>query len=841
MKRTVLVVFATLAAVLMVAAAAARANLLLWNTLGSRDEVENSAVGPDFFIEGTVGFQEGVSGGAFYSTGHWYLGNRIVIPESGLQLNPEEGTVQAWVMYPRDPIVSAYNYSMFSILDGVYQGGADRDPTLGEQVVCWVGDGVTGVLYTYYVDLNFAGPQGDPVRVTIPHVDDTFHPGEWHNVAIVWKRTGIAGSANTLRVYLDGVLRGTNDSPDWGAIPDVGRRHTAGKGEGFDDGTPAYVLDELEVWDVATIPTGTMIYPSPPSGCISLATHPPCTTVPMSIVLSDTAAVRGFSASFTLSPELALCSPGAIVEGTYLSSVGATMFHVVPHGGGSYTVDAMILGSPCGATDATGTLFTVGVESAAEDGTGTIKMDSVLLRDCRNDPIPVAAGEPASILIDLTPPEAVTDVAAMQRTAGNQAGCDTTGITVTFTAPEDAAVTEVWAAPFGNYPEYDDPPNGGSAPAPPTYPPAPPWRLTSVTASGQDAYLAARDFWYFAAFAKDACGNASLASNVAGGVLNYHLGDVTDGAVEGHGDNVVNDDDTSLLGAHYGATLSPSDPQGYLDVGPTTDSTALARPVTDSRLDFEDAMVFAANYGQVSRASAARSRPAGLPAPSIALRLNGEGERVIAHLVLTDNGNLVKGVHASVSFDPASLELVRVSPGTLLAQQGPTFLGNVDEAAGMAVDIVRLGQGETLSGDGEVAVMEFRRLSGTSLPILDEAALRDVSNRPAGAGNEGAVAAPLVPPSLPTRIELVGARPNPFAHATEILFRLPASTRVALHVYDVTGRLVRALQDGVLDPGEHVARWDGRTAAGSLAASGIYFYTFEADAIRETRKLICAR
>ena len=228
------------------------------------------------------------------------------------------------------------------------------------------------------------------------------------------------------------------------------------------------------------------------------------------------------------------------------------------------------------------------------------------------------------------------------------------------------------------------------------------------------------------------------------------------------------------------------------------------------------------------------------------MTLTTSGDRVFAHLVLSDNADIVKGVHAPLFFDRSALELVSVARGALFDQQGgQAFLGQVNEANGASVDAALLGQGQALSGDGEVAVVEFRRLSGTSLPTLGKVALRNVSNHPAAhpvvGSNETAVASPVVSAPLPARLELVGARPNPFGQATEIVFRLPASTSVSLHIYDVTGRLVRSLQDGTMEPGEHVARWDGRTADGSQAASGIYFYTFRANDVRETRKLIYTR
>jgi hypothetical protein len=588
--------------------------------------------------------------------------------------------------------------------------------------------------------------------------------------------------------------------------------------------------------------TGDYVVAVPDGDCLT-ATHT-CENVPVMFNRTDTSGARAASVTFQLSAALMLCDvPGASIHrGTWLSGYANAAYQVLNNGGGSYTVDQSILGNPCGITTG-GQLFTVDVKASGADGTGTIAITNVTVRDCANAPLPGDPGAPASITIDTAGPAAVANLAASQVKTANPPG-QTTGITVTFAAPGDAALTEVYAARFGNYPEYDDSPGAGSVPAIPSYPPASPWVLTSATTSGSVVYPGGRDFWYFVVFTKDACGNVSAVSNVTTGTLNYHLGDVTDGAHPGQGNNQVDGLDLSLLGNSYGITLSDPSAEGYLDVGPTTDYSVNARPTTDNRVDFEDLMMFAINFDLVSRALPQAPRPAILRSPSLAMTLTSSGDRVFARLALSDNADVVKGVHAPLFFDRSALELVSVARGALLDQQsGQAFLGRVDEQSGTAVDVALLGEGRALSGNGEVAVVEFRRLSGSSLPTLGKVALRDVNNRPAAhptsRSNETAVASPRL--SAPARLELVGARPNPFGQATEIVFRLPAATSVSLRIYDVTGRLVRALQDGILDAGEHVARWDGRTAEGSPAASGIYFYTFQASDVRETRKLIFTR
>jgi len=78
--------------------------------------------------------------------------------------------------------------------------------------------------------------------------------------------------------------------------------------------------------------------------------------------------------------------------------------------------------------------------------------------------------------------------------------------------------------------------------------------------------------------------------------------------------------------------------------------------------------------------------------------------------------------------------------------------------------------------------------------------------------------------------------PNPFNPTTVIRYALPRGADVMLEVYDTTGRLVRTLQRGEQDAGEHEVVFD---ATG--LASGAYFYKLRAGDFTETKKLLLVR
>ena len=90
--------------------------------------------------------------------------------------------------------------------------------------------------------------------------------------------------------------------------------------------------------------------------------------------------------------------------------------------------------------------------------------------------------------------------------------------------------------------------------------------------------------------------------------------------------------------------------------------------------------------------------------------------------------------------------------------------------------------------------------------------------------------------SVPERLSLDGAYPNPFAGRTTVRYALPVDTRVVLAVYDLLGRRVAVLADGFARAGYHEATWD---AAG--LPSGVYLFRLETAGQRLLRKVTLLR
>lgn len=64
--------------------------------------------------------------------------------------------------------------------------------------------------------------------------------------------------------------------------------------------------------------------------------------------------------------------------------------------------------------------------------------------------------------------------------------------------------------------------------------------------------------------------------------------------------------------------------------------------------------------------------------------------------------------------------------------------------------------------------------------------------------------------------------PNPFWGRSLLRYKLPAGIYASLHIYDITGRIVRRLYEGRGPSGWHTLSWDGRDDFGRKVASGVY-------------------
>ncbi len=116
------------------------------------------------------------------------------------------------------------------------------------------------------------------------------------------------------------------------------------------------------------------------------------------------------------------------------------------------------------------------------------------------------------------------------------------------------------------------------------------------------------------------------------------------------------------------------------------------------------------------------------------------------------------------------------------------------------------------------------------------------SSTPAFAAFSTAPDSSLVPVvAFPSAFTVGHPAPNPFTSHSQIAFALPTSERVSVRIYDLRGRLVKTLLDGVQSSGRQFVIWDGRDHAGQKVASGVYFAHVVSRQGARVRRLLVVR
>ena len=505
---------------------------------------------------------------------------------------------------------------------------------------------------------------------------------------------------------------------------------------------------------------------------------------------------------------------------------GTTQFFAFNQGDGTYMISGTTVGSPTQPISGAGTTPLFSIQYIATGtGTANISFDSFSLRDPNNAPIPsIATG--ASIAIDCTAPLAVTAITAAPGHNKVIVGWTPNGLdTVNYEVYRGLWTTG--ATGVSAYPEYDDL-SGNAIPARPATRAAaaagPAWVLAGTVPFGTTTFTdtwataANRGVYYYEVFAVDAANNPSAPAAANKRATNYWLGDLDGVAGNMVPNGLVNVYDMTVLGTYFGtASVALNSAASPVDVGPTDTYGRLGIPTTDSKINFEDLMVFAMNFGVVTAAKS--DAPVGTSV-DLAWVQYSDGSKALR---LVDGAGL-KGLRVT-----ADLPAGAVTAGKLLDEQSElTFLRNVGDNLDASVAV--MGVNTTFTGTGDLFVIP----AGSTIELTDlTITARAIDNSKMEVKLTNAAGGQ----ATPRAFALNSNYPNPFNPMTKISFSLPETQHVRLTVYGLDGRKVATLLDETRGAGLHEIVWTGRDDAGQSVASGTYFYRVDAGPYSDVRKM----
>ena len=192
-------------------------------------------------------------------------------------------------------------------------------------------------------------------------------------------------------------------------------------------------------------------------------------------------------------------------------------------------------------------------------------------------------------------------------------------------------------------------------------------------------------------------------------------------------------------------------------------------------------------------------------------------------LTAPDNEDIYQSTQQAFYFiEDISLDGIPVSIGDwILSYNGKTLVG-ARQWKGAFTDVPAMGYDGVFETDGYSkmgSMLTFKVLQNTTGKVYQ---IMDAI--PAWKSNEIFTIGQLTAKEMPDEVLLVSAYPNPFNPVTNITFGIENDAVVMAKVFDINGREIAELANGMYSAGYHVVNWNADSHS-----SGLYFLTITID------------
>ena len=320
------------------------------------------------------------------------------------------------------------------------------------------------------------------------------------------------------------------------------------------------------------------------------------------------------------------------------------------------------------------------------------------------------------------------------------------------------------------------------------------------------------------------------------GEVKAYLGDFANSTDQTSGDGIVDFNDLFPWSISYwsGTEGFPGGMTNYkrkFDVGPTQDAYVFSLPVPDSKIDFEDLLIFSIVYGK-SQSNTLPKLPALSPdAVEVSLgkpAIVGNETRI----PVTVGGGVTDIRGMKIEVEGAFGSFVGAAKGGLLnSYETPTMVMARADGRKVFVDLAVMGlDAPGINRSGDVVWLRFTGRPMVRLTVADARSSGNASLNTMKKKGEGE--------AVPTTYVLEQNYPNPFNPTTTIEYDIPSTGKVTLEIYNIIGERVRTLVNDVQDAGVYQVVWDGRDESRNTVATGVYLYRVHAGNFNSVKKML---
>jgi len=298
------------------------------------------------------------------------------------------------------------------------------------------------------------------------------------------------------------------------------------------------------------------------------------------------------------------------------------------------------------------------------------------------------------------------------------------------------------------------------------------------------------------------------------------------------------EDLVALQQSWWDETVNPAD-----EIGPAAGTPPFMQIQPDSKMDFEDLMVFVqmwnwSNGFDYDGDRIAMSRQvkenyttlsASYPPPQVA----DDMEELYLYIDL-DSIQVVGALGLELSYDPETIDFVDQSSRF---DQHWTKLSYHDSASHrIVIHLADLDQEIRIQPINKQVKIKFRRLKDTDTEVIWGIDLRDRAGKTREVFTQSYKFSTTAP--MPEQYALHQNYPNPFNPSTTIRYDLPEDSHIRIAIYNILGQEIRVLADGLEPAGFRSIRWYGKDNFNRNVSAGMYLLLMKSKEFTLTRKLI---